>query len=128
MKPKRALVAWDASLEASRAVRESLDILSGADEVRVVIGRPRSRTNGTTARNRGQTWRPLSRHGVKVTVDRLPSSNHSTADVLRQHAVDTGAELVVMAAYGHSRLRERIFGGVTRSMIEDPRLPIIMAR
>jgi nucleotide-binding universal stress UspA family protein len=65
---------------------------------------------------------------VKVTVDRLPSSNHSTADVLRQHAVDTGAELVVMGAYGHSRLRERIFGGVTRSMIEDPRLPIIMAR
>ncbi|MDX8486108.1 universal stress protein [Mesorhizobium sp. VK2B] len=61
-------------------------------------------------------------------MDRLPSSNRSIAEVLRQHAVDTGAELMVMGAYGHSRLRERIFGGVTRSVIEGPRLPVLMAR
>ncbi|MGX7875499.1 universal stress protein [Mesorhizobium sp. ORM6] len=70
----------------------------------------------------------LSRHGVKVTVDRLPSSNHSIADALRQHAVDTNAELMVMGPYGHSRLRERIFGGLTKSAIEEPGLLILVAR
>ena len=62
-----------------------------------------------------------------MTVDRLPSSNHSIADVLRQHAVDTGAELMVMGAYGHSRLRKRIFGGArwlgAAPRIEDPQKP-----
>lgn len=65
---------------------------------------------------------------MKVTVDRLPSANHSVADVLRQHAVDSSAELMVMGAYGHSRLRERIFGGVTKSMLEDQLLPVLLAR
>lgn len=128
LKPKRVLVAWDASLEASRAVRESLGILSSADEVRVVMIDPveDERHHGEEPGADVATY--LARHGVKVAVDRLPSSNRSIADVLRQHAVDTGAELVVMGAYGHSRLRERIFGGVTRSIIEEPGLPILMAR
>ena len=128
MKPKCVLVAWDASLEASRAVRESLDILSAADEVRVVMVDPIEDERHHGAEPGADVATYLSRHGVKVAVDRLPSSNHSFAEVLRQHAVDTGADLLVMGAYGHSRLRERIFGGVTRSMIEDTGLPIIMAR
>ncbi|WP_245430100.1 universal stress protein [Mesorhizobium sp. WSM3859] len=128
LKPKRVLVAWDASLEASRALRESLDTLSGADEVRIVMVDPIEDERHHGAEPGADVATYLSRHGVKVTMDRLPSSTHSIADVLRQHAVDTGAELMVIGAYGHSRLRERIFGGVTRSMIENPGLPIIMAR
>ena len=72
--------------------------------------------------------RGLARHGVKVGVDRLPSSAQSVATVLKQHATDMDADLIVMGGYGHSRLRERIFGGVTRSMLEEPVLPILMAR
>ena len=72
--------------------------------------------------------RGLARHGVKVGVDRLPSSGRSVATVLKQHATDMDADLIVMGGYGHSRLRERIFGGVTRSMLEEPVLPILMAR
>ena len=70
----------------------------------------------------------LARHGVKVTVDRVPRQGKSVASMLRQHAVDTTAELLVMGGYGHSRLRERIFGGVTKSMLDRPPLPIFMAR
>ncbi|RWM11932.1 MAG: universal stress protein [Mesorhizobium sp.] len=128
LKPKRVLVAWDASLEASRAVRESLDMLSGTDEVRVVMIDPVEDERHHGDEPGADVAAYLARHGVKVTVDRLPSADHSIAGVLRQHAVDTGAELMVMGAYGHSRLRERIFGGVTKSMIEDPGLPILMAR
>jgi nucleotide-binding universal stress UspA family protein len=128
LRPKRAVVAWDASLEASRAVRESLDVLAGAGEVRIVMVDPieGERHHGEEPGADVATY--LARHGVKVTVDRLPSSHHPIAYVIRQHAVDVGAELIVMGAYGHSRLRERIFGGVTRSMIEEPRLPVLMAR
>ena len=128
LKPKRVLVAWDASLEASRAVREALDILSSADEVRITMIDPIDDERHHGAEPGADVAAYLSRRGGKVAVDRLPSSGHSVADVLRQHATDTGAELVVMGAYGHSRLRERIFGGVTKSMIEDPGLAVLMAR
>lgn len=128
LKPKRVLVAWDARLESSRAVRESLDMLIGADEVHLVMVDPVEDEYHHGAEPGADAAAYLARHGVKVAVDRLPSSNHSVADVLRRHAVDIAADLVVMGAYGHSRLRERIFGGVTYSMLEDPSMPILMAR
>ena len=70
----------------------------------------------------------LAHHGVKVIVDRLPSGGNPVAEVLNQHAVDIAADLIVMGGYGHSRLRERVFGGVTKSMIDAPKFPILMAR
>jgi nucleotide-binding universal stress UspA family protein len=128
LKPKRVLVAWDARLESSRAVRESLDMLPGADEVHLVMVDPVEDEYRHGAEPGADAAAYLARHGVNVTVDRLPSLDHSVADVLRRHAVDIAADLMVMGAYGHSRLRERIFGGVTISMLEDPPLPILIAR
>ncbi len=128
LKPKRILVAWDARLESSRAARESLDMLKGADDVRLVMVDPIEDEFHHGAEPGADAAAHLARHGVKVTVERLPSSNHSVADVLREHAGDVAAELMVMGAYGHSRLRERIFGGVTKSMLEGQSLPVLMAR
>lgn len=70
----------------------------------------------------------LARHRVKVTVDRLPSAGGPVEEVLAQHARDTSAGLIVIGAYGHSRIRERVFGGVTKSMIDAPILPVLMVR
>ncbi|TIQ22928.1 MAG: universal stress protein [Mesorhizobium sp.] len=126
LKPKRVLIAWDARLEASRAVRDSLDLLPGADEVHLVMVDPVADDHGAEPGAAAAAY--LARHGVNVTVDRLPSLDHSVVDVLRRHALDIAADLMVMGAYGHSRLRERIFGGVTVSMLEDPSMPILMAR
>ena len=128
LKPKRVLVAWDPRIEASRAVRESLEMLAGAEDVRLVLVDPVEADDHHGAEPSADAAAYLARHSARVTVDRLPSSNHSVAEVLRRHAVDTSSELLVMGAYGHSRLRERIFGGVTRSILEDPRLPVLMAR
>lgn len=128
LKPKRVLVAWDARLESSRAVRESLDMLKSAVEVRLVMVDPIEDEFHHGAEPGADAATYLARHGVKVTVERLPSANHSVAEVLRQHAGDVAADLMVMGAYGHSRLRERIFGGVTRSMLEGQSLPVLMAR
>jgi len=128
LEPKRVLVAWDTRIEATRAVREALELLSAADEVRLAIVDPveGERFHGEEPGADAATF--LARHGASVTVDRLPSENHSVADVLRRHAVDTGAQMLVMGAYGHSRLRERIFGGVTRSMLEASPIPVFLAR
>ncbi|TIQ01328.1 MAG: universal stress protein, partial [Mesorhizobium sp.] len=100
-------------LEASRAVRESLDLLPGADEVNLVMVDPVADEYRHGAEPGAAAAAYLARHGVNVTVDRLPSLDHSVVDVLRRHALDIAADLMVMGAYGHSRLRERIFGGVT---------------
>lgn len=128
LRPKRVLVAWDSSVEATRAVRESLEVLAGADDVHLVLVDPVAGETGQGAEPGADVAAYLARCGVEVTVDRLPSSGRSVAEVLSRNAVDMSAELMVMGAYGHSRLRERIFGGVTRSMLEAPPLPVLTAR
>lgn len=128
LRPKNVMIAWDSRIEASRAMREALDLLVGADEVRLLLVDPIEGESFQGEEPGADAAAYLVRQGAKVTVDRLPSQGKSVADTLKRHAVDTGADLVVMGAYGHSRLRERIFGGVTRSMLEDVPFPILMAR
>ena len=125
LKPKRVVVAWDSRIEASRAVREALDLLVGAEDVRLALVDPIA---GDQGEEPALTPRPIWPGTESVTVDRLSSEGRSVADTLRRHAVDRSAELLVMGGYGHSRLRERIFGGVTKAMLDEPLLPILMAR
>jgi nucleotide-binding universal stress UspA family protein len=128
LRPKCVVVGWDGRIECARAVREALEILKTADNVRLVLVDP---AEGETAHGEepgADAAAYLARHGVTVTVDRLPLAGHGVAEVLSRHAVDCGAGMLVMGGYGHSRIRERIFGGVTRAMVEDPKLPVLMAR
>ncbi|MEY9626348.1 nucleotide-binding universal stress UspA family protein [Sinorhizobium fredii] len=108
--PKRILLAWNSSLEAARAAREALEIMKRAEEVNVVLVDPTaaSARNGEEPGADIATY--LARHGIKVTVDRLPSAGRRVEEVLNQHAVDSSADLIVMGAYGHSRVREKVFG------------------
>jgi nucleotide-binding universal stress UspA family protein len=125
--PKRVMIAWDSRVEAARAVHEALNFLDKAEDVRVVMVDPHAHV-GNGAEPGADIAAYLARRGLKVAVDRLPSAGHLISDVLTQHAVDMQADLIVMGAYGHSRLRERIFGGVTKSMLEKPPLPLFLAR
>ena len=128
LSPRRVMVAWDSSPEASRAAHEAVEILARADEVRIVMVDPQAGdlAQGDEPGADVAAW--LARHGAKVTVDRLASGGNSVARVLRQHSIDMGADLIVMGAYGHSRMRQRIFGGVTKSMTGEPHLPVFLAR
>jgi len=128
LRPSTVLVAWDSGNEASQAVRAAMEQLTDAANVHVAIVDPYAsiRSNGEEPGADVATF--LARHGVRVSVDVLASGGRTIADVLRQHAVDVGAELIVMGAYGHSRMREWIFGGVTRSMLERPPVPLMMTR
>jgi nucleotide-binding universal stress UspA family protein len=128
LRPKKILLAWNSTVESARAAREALELMESAEEVNVVLVDP----TAALARNGEEPGADiatyLARHGIKVTVDRLPSAGRRVEEVLNQHAIDTSADLIVMGAYGHTRLRERIFGGVTKAMIEAPMVPVLMVR
>ncbi|RVP99624.1 universal stress protein [Sinorhizobium meliloti] len=128
LRPKKILLAWNSTMESARAAREALELMESAEEVNVVVVDPSaaSAKNGEEPGADVATY--LARHGIEVTVDRLPSAGRRVEEVLNQHAIDTSADLIVMGAYGHTRLRERIFGGVTKAMIEAPMVPVLMVR
>jgi len=128
LKPKKVLIGWNSRPEAARAVREALDLLKGADEVRVVLVDPDTSAwiNGGEPGADIATY--LARHGINVVVQRLASGGRKVDDLLTQHAMDIDADLVVMGAYGHSRLHERVFGGATASVLKGNTFPILLAR
>ncbi|MER8457698.1 universal stress protein [Mesorhizobium sp. M1169] len=128
LSPRRVLVGWDSRAEASRAVREALDLLSAAEEVRVALVDPETTWTGSGAEPGADIAAYLTRHGARVSVDLLASAGKPVATVLAQHAIDTSADMIVMGAYGSRRLRERLFGGVTRWIIGKPPLPLFLAR
>lgn len=126
--PQRVMLAWNSRPEAAKAAKAALEILKGAASTRIVIIDP----DASYFQNGGEPGADiaifLARHGVTAVVEQLPSGQRQTEDVLRQHALDTGCDMIVMGAYGHSRLRERIFGGVTASILEDCKVPVFLAR
>ena len=124
---KSILVAWDSSNEASRAARQSLELLKQADVVYITLIDPVASMRANGEEPGADIAAYLARHGVKVQVDRLASGGRSADEVLRQHAVDVAANLIVMGAFSHPRWQQTLFGGVTRSMIEETRIPILMA-
>jgi nucleotide-binding universal stress UspA family protein len=69
----------------------------------------------------------LARHGLKVTVERIPPANLDVKDVLLNYAADRAADMIVMGGYGHSRVREFILGGVTRGMLAAMTVPTLMS-
>jgi nucleotide-binding universal stress UspA family protein len=126
LKPKKVLLAWNSHIEAARAVREALEPMSGADLVHVTMVDPEASSAESGEEPGADVAAYLARHGIKVTVDRLPGSGRRVEEVINQHALSIGADLIVMGAYGHSRMRERIFGGVTKSMIDTAAAPVLM--
>lgn len=125
--PARIMLAWNESDEALAAARAALPLLTQAENLRIVIidppahGRERSDPGG-------QISQFLARHGVNCEIDVLSKTMPRVTDVLLRHAMDTQTDLIVMGAYGHSRLREAMIGGATRHMLEQATLPVLLAR
>lgn len=119
------LIGWDDGLPAMSAVREALPLISQSRSVDITMiappihGRDRSDPGGRIA-----TY--LSRFGAKVSVSVLARSQPSIANQLLLRAKETGVDLLVMGAYGHSRAREAILGGATRDVLRQTKIPIFM--
>jgi nucleotide-binding universal stress UspA family protein len=124
---RRILVGWNASREAVRAVADALPFLVRAEAIEVLAVDPEH------YRDHGQEpgadiARHLTRHGAKVSVRRVSSGGEDIGRVLLSRAVSFGADLLAVGAYGHSRLSEWIFGGVTQTMLREAELPVLMSR
>ena len=124
---ERVMIAWDDGLPAIRAVGRSLDLLKNAKDVHIILVDPISAAHAAGQEPGADLARYLVRHGINITVESLSSGGRPVEKVLQQHAVDMNADLIVMGAYGHSRVKQLVFGGTTSSMIDHPSLPVLMS-
>jgi nucleotide-binding universal stress UspA family protein len=118
-------VAWDFSRAAARAVSDGLPLLEKATKVRVVtILNEKQLDNKHSAEELSKN---LSRHGIDVVLDRVDARGRPIGEVLEAYVVSHDVDLLVMGAYGHSRLREFVLGGATKSLLSKPPLPILFS-
>jgi nucleotide-binding universal stress UspA family protein len=124
---KRVLIAWDAGREAARAVSDALPLLKGAEAVEVVAFDPERVGRRHGEEPGADIGLYLSRHGVKVTVARQSGAGYEVGGQILSRAADYGADLIVMGAFGHSRVRELVLGGATRTLLEAMTVPVLMS-
>jgi nucleotide-binding universal stress UspA family protein len=124
--PKRALVAWDGSREAARAAGDAVPLLEAAEDVIVLtVDAHRGGARFSDRPGFGLTTY-LTRHGAKGRVKQVAASG-GIADTILGQVAEEKADLLVMGGYGHSRVRELMFGGVTRSILESTACPILVS-
>ncbi len=124
---QRVVVAWDASREAARAVNDALPLLERAEAVSVVTINPRQAPFGHGEEPGADVALHLARHGIKVDVRRVEARDLDVANALLSELASQSADLLVMGAYGHSRLREFVLGGTTRTILAEMTVPVLMS-
>jgi len=125
---RRVLVGWDAGREAARAVADALPFLMRAEAVELLVVDHERHPASHGEEPGADIARHLARHGVQLNVRRVPSNGEDVGRVILSRAAEFGAALVVMGAYGHSRLTELVFGGATRTALHETTLPVLMSR
>jgi nucleotide-binding universal stress UspA family protein len=121
------LLCWNASREAAHAATAALPLLAAASQVVVLVvdAKTSEKGHGPEPGADVATW--LSRHGVKVTVQRDVAADTDVGGLILSRAADHGAGLIVMGVYGHSRLRELVLGGASRTLLSGMTVPVFMA-
>lgn len=121
----RIVVAWDWSREAARALTDALPLIALAREVRIVTIFGEKHIETTSVRADLEKF--LEAHQVKYNFHQVDLEGKPIGSVLMDYAKEAGADLLVMGAYGHGRLREFVLGGATREILRDPLLPVFLA-
>jgi nucleotide-binding universal stress UspA family protein len=124
---KDVVVGWDGGREAARACFDALPLLRKASTVRIVSVDPQKNPANRHAVPGADIAEALARQGVKATAESYPTEGLDPGQALLRNAADAGSSLVVMGAYGHSRLSEMIFGGATKFVLARHGLPILMS-
>lgn len=124
---ENVLVAWNGSREAGRAVQEALPLMSASSAVTILLIDPEEDADTDLARD---LMAHLGRHGLnaRMQVVRHDLATIAVADTILSQIAELDVDLLVMGAYSHSRFREIILGGVTRDILRDMNLPVLMAR
>ena len=124
---KQVMVAWNGSREARRSISDAMPFILSADAVRVVVvgadrdpGRHGAVPGATIAHH-------LAHHGARVEVDQIASDGDTVAEALLAHAAACGTDLLVVGAYSRSRLYQRLFGGVTQTLLAEVPVPLLIS-
>lgn len=120
---RHVLIAWNGSREAARAVSDAMGLLQEAEEVRIVSVSEAGRRD--TVGN--DLARHLARHGIAAEVDAMSPSGLEIGQLLLNCVMERGSDLLVMGAYGHTRWREAILGGATRTLLRQMTVPVLMS-
>ena len=118
-------IAWDGSRLAARALRDAVPFLTVAQAVTVIV--VNEERGDTRESSSGELVSHLARRGIKARIERLTADGVSVHGTILSIAADRNIGLLVMGGYGHSRLQERILGGVTRAMFDSMTVPVLMS-
>ena len=121
----RVLVAWNASREATRALTDAIPILREAKQVDVIAFNPKDAPHGEVPG--ADIGLYLARQGIKVSVSQQTADDVDVGNQLLSRAADLDSDLIVMGAYGHSRMKELILGGATRTVLNSMTVPVLMS-
>ncbi len=124
---KRVIVAWNGSREAARAVNDALPFLVAADKVDVMCVNADHGEEDDADLPGADLCLHLARHGVKAEAQVLMADDLEIGDLLLSRAADRSADFIVMGAYGHARWREVVLGGVTRQLLNQMTVPVLMS-
>jgi nucleotide-binding universal stress UspA family protein len=122
---KRVLICWDGSRASARAVADSLPLIAKANNVQVLTVVTGKFDENDVAG--ADITEHLARYKLRTELTRLPAPDIDVASAILSHAADVDADLIVMGAYGHSRLRDFVLGGATRSMLQAMTVPTLMS-
>ncbi|UGB39615.1 universal stress protein [Frateuria soli] len=123
---QRVLVAWDGSTEATRAIHAALPFLAGARRVVLLDGGRVHGPEGTCYLPHFQPFVYMARHGIEADPMCVGIPARTAGAALLKKAEQVGADLIVMGAFAHSRLRERVIGGATRYILEHAQIPVFL--
>ncbi|MDQ1079977.1 universal stress protein [Pseudoroseomonas cervicalis] len=124
---REVLVGWNASAQASRALHDALPLLQAAARISILSVNPERGPDAHGAEPGADIARHLARHGLSVTAEQLVTPEIAEADTLLNRAAELGADLLVLGGYGHSRLRELVLGGVTRRLLREMTVPVLLS-
>lgn len=123
----KILIGWNATRQARRAVSDAMTFLVAAKSVTVLIVNPISQHRHGEEPG-ADIAQYLARHGVHVDVAQVTSHGSPVAEVILDYAVQNASDLLVIGAYSHARLRELVFGGVTRTLLTQMPVPVLVSR
>ena len=124
---KIVLLCWNASREAARAAADALPFLKAAQKVIVLVVNPTVSAEGHGEEPGADAAAWLARQGVKVTVQRDVAPDADVGGLILSRAADHDADLIVMGIYGHSRMREMVLGGASRTLLASMTVPVLMS-
>ncbi len=124
---EHAIIAWNDTREAARAVANSLDLLKSASTVRAVTFIEKENQREAAEALGAGLIANLARHGVCASLDVSYAGNGSAGEAILSTLLEDGCDLLIMGGYSHSRLREMVFGGVSRDILRDTRVPTLVS-